>query len=242
VVLAVVAVVAHITLVPRGFDGGTRSPLGDADFLSWEVGGRASEAGLLTVRLLGNAEAVLGGADRAGGLAVPTLGDVELGGIEASGSRADATNGLEVFVVDGVLFAELVVGVAPVRLLVTISGYFDATSDALFRQTVSLLDADGFLAVTRRFFELALDSLLSLVAAFVTFPSDARSLVGEFKFSLDPDFFGFSGSVAPVRGREDTEGDWDAGVKVQDAGVAAVFLECLPNRPRTIQEEVKKEP
>jgi hypothetical protein len=123
-----------------------------------------------------------------------------------------------------------------------ISGYFDATSDALFRQTVSLLDADGFLAVTQRFFELALDSLVSLVAAFVTFPSDARSLVRELKFSLDPDFFGFSGSVAPVRGREDTEGDWDAGVKVQDAGVAAVFLECLPNRPRTIQEEDKKEP
>jgi hypothetical protein len=68
-------------------------------------------------------------------------------------------------------------------------------------------------------------------------------LVRKFKFGLDPDFLGgFSGCVAPVRGRENTEGDGDAGVKVQDAGVAAVFLECLPNRPRTIQEEVKKEP
>jgi hypothetical protein len=79
-----------------------------------------------------------------------------------------------------------------------VSGYFDATGDALFGQTLTLVDADGLLAVTRGFFELALDSLFSLVAAFVTFPSDARSLVREIKFSLDPDFFGFSGSVAPV--------------------------------------------
>ncbi len=75
----------------------------------------------------------------------------------------------------------------------------DATSNSLFRQTVSLLDADGLLGVARGLLDAgsSLDTL-SLVAAFVTFPSDARSLVREFKFSLDPDFFGFSGSVAPV--------------------------------------------
>jgi len=129
--------------------------------------------------------------------------------------------------------------------LVTISGYLDAAGNTLLGQAVSLVDADGLLgAVARRVFLDALLSLetLSLVAAFVTFPSDARSLVRKFKFSLDPDFLGFSGSVAPVRGREDTEGDRDAGVKVQDAGVAAVFLECLPNRPRTIRQVDKKEP
>jgi hypothetical protein len=80
-----------------------------------------------------------------------------------------------------------------------ISGYLDATSNSLFRQTVSLLDADGLLSVARGLLD-TLSSLetLSLVAAFVTFPSDARSLVREWKFSLDLDFFGFSGSVAPV--------------------------------------------
>jgi hypothetical protein len=55
-------------------------------------------------------------------------------------------------------------------------------------------------------------------------------------------FAGFDNSVvAPIRGREDTEGDRDAGVKVQIDGGEASFPECLSNRPRTIRKEDKKE-
>jgi hypothetical protein len=76
-VLAVVAVVAHITLVPWGFDDRTGSSLGDANLFSGELGGGASEVGrFAAVGLLGDAEAVLGGANWAGGLAETTLGGV----------------------------------------------------------------------------------------------------------------------------------------------------------------------
>jgi hypothetical protein len=78
-------------------------------------------------------------------------------------------------------------------------------------------------------------------AGFVTFPSDARSLIREVDFSLYLDLFGFRYSVTPIRGREDTEGDRDACVKVQGDGVAAFLLECLSNRSGTGQEEDKKE-
>jgi len=81
VVLAVVTVVAHITLEPRVLDGSSGSSLGDANFgrAGRELGGRTSEAGFLAVALLGDAEAVLGGAEGTGGLAIATLGGVEGG-------------------------------------------------------------------------------------------------------------------------------------------------------------------
>jgi hypothetical protein len=50
---------------------------------------------------------------------------------------------------------------------------------------------------------------------FVTFPSDARSSRRKIGFSFYSDLSRFGGSVAPVRRREDTEGDRDSGVKVQ---------------------------
>jgi hypothetical protein len=51
---------------------------------------------------------------------------------------------------------------------------------------------------------------------FVTFPSDVRSLRRKLDFSFYLDFCRFFGdSVTPIRGREDTEGDRYAGVKVQ---------------------------
>lgn len=54
------------------------------------------------------------------------------------------------------------------------------------------------------------------VAGFVTFPSDARR--GEADFTLYLDFVCFCcDSVAPIRGREDTEGNRNASVKVQGA-------------------------
>lgn len=46
------------------------------------------------------------------------------------------------------------------------------------------------------------------------FPFDARSAI-ELNFSLYSGLSSFRDSVTPVRRREDTEGDGDAGVKVQ---------------------------
>ncbi|KAI9837628.1 MAG: hypothetical protein M1837_002936 [Sclerophora amabilis] len=51
------------------------------------------------------------------------------------------------------------------------------------------------------------------VSGFATFPSDARRR--GMGFSLYSLVGGGVNSVAPVRGREDTEGDRDFGVKVQ---------------------------
>jgi hypothetical protein len=77
-------------------------------------------------------------------------------------------------------------------------------------------------------------------AGFVTFPSDARSLLREVDFTLYLDFCGFCDSVTPVRGREDTERDGDAGVKVQIAwsrGVPSCKpLELFENCSRGRQE------
>ena len=57
------------------------------------------------------------------------------------------------------------------------------------------------------------------------FPSDALVVY----FSFDPGGLGrFAGHVAPVRGREDAEGDGDAGVKVQVAGGKCEAASCPP--------------
>lgn len=54
------------------------------------------------------------------------------------------------------------------------------------------------------------------------FPFDARSTI-EIDFSLYSSLSSFRDSVTPVRRREDTEGDWDTGVKVQIDGLLSVF-------------------
>lgn len=50
------------------------------------------------------------------------------------------------------------------------------------------------------------------------FPFDVRSAI-ELNFSLYSRLSSFRDSVTPVRRREDTEGDGDAGVKVQIGGL-----------------------
>lgn len=69
------------------------------------------------------------------------------------------------------------------------------------------LDAeiDFFLSVDARVRERGRSSI---------FPFDARSAI-ELNFSLYSRLSSFRDSVTPVRRREDTEGDGDAGVKVQ---------------------------
>jgi hypothetical protein len=57
------------------------------------------------------------------------------------------------------------------------------------------------------------------------FPFDARRTI-EIDFSLYSRLSSFRDSVTPVRRREDTEGDGNAGVKVQIAG-----LEDFPRMP-----------
>jgi hypothetical protein len=74
--------------------------------------------------------------------------------------------------------------------------------------TIVTLDAeiDFFLSVDTRVGERGGDSSI--------FPFDVRSAI-ELNFSLYSRLSSFRDSVTPVRRREDTEGDRDAGVKVQ---------------------------
>lgn len=74
--------------------------------------------------------------------------------------------------------------------------------------TIVTLDAeiDFFLSVDTRVRERGGDSSI--------FPFDVRSVI-ELNFSLYSRLSSFRDSVTPVRRREDTEGDGDAGVKVQ---------------------------
>jgi hypothetical protein len=71
------------------------------------------------------------------------------------------------------------------------------------------------------------------------FPFDARSTI-ELDFSLYSRLSSFRDSVTPVRRREDTEGDRDAGVKVQIDGCPRSFLECLSNCSRQLERLDKK--
>lgn len=77
------------------------------------------------------------------------------------------------------------------------------------------------------------------VELFVTFPSDVRSLRREVGLSFYLDCCRFCGdSVTPIRGREDTEGDRYAGVKVQ-VGWSRGVLSCMPLEPLREQFERK---
>jgi hypothetical protein len=71
------------------------------------------------------------------------------------------------------------------------------------------------------------------------FPFGARSTI-ELDFSLYSCLSSFRDSVTPVRRREDTEGDRDAGVKVQIDGCPTSFLECLSNCSRQLERLDKK--
>jgi hypothetical protein len=63
----------------------------------------------------------------------------------------------------------------------------------------------------------------------VTFPSDALLSVWKADLSLEVCRFGGDFCVAPVRRREDAEGNRNSGVKVQidDLSVQRTLLECL---------------
>ena len=131
------------------------------------------------------------------------------------------------------------------------------TSRGLLDVGLALVDADlfrfamgGTLAGSAFFFYADVLLLIAialldgglLIAGFSLFPSAARCPVGEANLTLYLDFLSFRGdSVAPVRGREDTERDRDAGVKVQVGGVSAFLLEGLSNRYENGIEAVKKE-
>lgn len=112
-----------------------------------------------------------------------------------------------------VLFAALFVDgdvlVVPAGSLVVV-GVLElvAVSVAVLGVDVHLLDALGSLLLGSCGGEGG-------IASFVTFPSNARSFKVDFALYLDFSSFFCCDSVTPIRGREDTEGDRDAGVKVQ---------------------------
>jgi len=100
---------------------------------------------------------------------------------------------LEVSIVGCVSTTDLRISVSTVRFLVTISRIlsdFYATRKTFFRRRIALLDANVFLAADVRGLVLSDSEVFLkagflafttirglLVAAFVTFPSDARSLI-----------------------------------------------------------------
>jgi hypothetical protein len=111
-----------------------------------------------------------------------------------------------------------------------------------------LVDADVFFATTgtTTYETILFDSDVVLsktvclgvlgVAGFATFPSGARR--SELNFTLYLDFVGFfCDSVTPVRGREDTEGNRNAGVKVQ---VAWSRRRSFLIASRAVREQVKR--
>ena len=105
---------------------------------------------------------------------------------------------------------------------------FFATTGATTYETI-LLDSDVVLSETIRLRVFG-------VAGFVTFPSGARR--GELDFTLYFDFVRFfCDSVTPVRGREDTEGNRNAGVKVQ---VVWRLRRSFLITSRAVREQVKR--
>lgn len=196
VVVAVVVVIAHITSVLWWVDCRSSSPLFDANFCvsAWEIRSWTSETrSLLTVVLLRSSEALFGSTSYnwAGAFTELTLGNVK-GRVEAAGSNTNTTYRIEVTVVSGILDADLGVNVFLIRLLVSLSGYVNAAGNAVSGVFSFLVVDVNFLTystVVRVLFAgaefllesslLAIKSIrgLSGVAGFVTFPSDARSLI-----------------------------------------------------------------
>jgi hypothetical protein len=88
---------------------------------------------------------------------------------------------------------------------------------------VFFTDGDLFLFVLGTFLAVGKSGGEGRVACLVTFPSDARSSRRKVGFSFYSDLSSVFDSVAPVRRREDTEGNRDSGVKVQIDGLEGVF-------------------
>lgn len=101
----------------------------------------------------------------------------------------------------------------------TVTAFFFVDVDFLLtaRSAVELFFADGdlFLFVLGTFLAVGKSGREGRVASLVTFPSDARSPRRKVGFSFYSSLSSLFDSVAPVRRREDTEGDRDSGVKVQ---------------------------
>ena len=86
------------------------------------------------------------------------------------------------------------------------------------------VDGDVFLAartavtilfVDLDFFSVVVLAVESRVSRFVAFPSETRSTLRKVGLSLYSDASSLSGSVVPVRRREEAKRDRDSGVKVQ---------------------------
>jgi hypothetical protein len=168
--------------------------------------GTSEARSLFGVALLTNAEALFSSCstDGAGTLSVLTFSYVE-SRVESSGSDTNAANRVEVAVVGSITDVELGVDVLLIWFLITLSCHLDTTGNALARNTFAF-DKAGFLtdltALRTLFFSavlftglttprtlffgavllvnaslLAVDAVLSREAGFVTFPSDAQSLV-----------------------------------------------------------------
>ena len=106
--------------------------------------------------------------------------------------------------------------------------FFFAATGATAYETI-LFDSDVVFSETIRLRVLG-------VAGFVTFPPGARR--GEFDFTLYFDFVRFfCDSVTPVRGREDTEGNRNASVKVQ---VVWRLRRSFLITSRAVREQVKR--
>jgi hypothetical protein len=167
------------------------------------------------------------------------LGDVNLRGRVLGGGRPG--DGVEFSVVGGVLDVDVAAYVAVVGLLITVTGLklnldvFAALGLGLLEASL-LVDAELLAVLLLRAVllvllvdvdvgEAGLTAVLGpvvlvdggcegLAMLFVTFPSDNGRRERGFAFYLDSGFL-CGDSVTPVRGREDTEGDRYAGVKVQ---------------------------
>lgn len=87
--------------------------------------------------------------------------------------------------------------------------------DIPFTSQINLSGAARVVSINTNIdFFLSVDTRVRESRRSSIFPFDARSAI-ELNFSLYSGLSSFRDSVTPVRRREDTEGDGDAGVKVQ---------------------------
>lgn len=148
-------------------------------------------------------------------------------GMRRSARARDLPLSLDVYFV-AVAFNALAAGVPAVVALVDADVLFAAAGGSV---AVLFVDADFFFEAVLLTAGRDRGGFGGGVATFVTFPSDARSLFREVNFTLYLDLrILCCSSVTPIRGREDTEGDRDAGFKVQIDWSRAFLLAALPNR------------
>jgi hypothetical protein len=118
------------------------------------------------------------------------------------------------------------------------NGYVPFTGEVNLGRVVALVGTGTIFLDAEIDFFLSVDTRVG-EGALRIFPFDARSTI-ELDFSLYSRLSSFRDSVTPVRRREDTEGDGDAGVKVQIDGCPTSFLECLSNCSRQLERLDKK--